>query len=171
MPVGSTFTPVDLAAALDHGAVLSPGQSASPITPASKFNGDDGITIKNQQGGELLDSNDPTELLHQRNDVSTKRGYITLRKAMEQSVKTPYVQLGEYLGYDNVEAGALKAGLLRSSLPVSPCDLRLFSFFRFPASGVDLFPGPHDVKPGPSPDHASDLCSCGATRGTAEAVP
>ncbi|MFG3023163.1 transglycosylase domain-containing protein [Streptomyces sp. NPDC048254] len=116
VPVGSTFKPVDLAAALDHGAVLSPGQPASPITPASKFDGDDGITIKNQQGQELADSNDPTGLLHQRNDVSTKWGYITLRKAMEQSVNTPYVQLGEYVGYGNVEGEALKAGLLRTSL-------------------------------------------------------
>ncbi|MGW5653781.1 transglycosylase domain-containing protein [Streptomyces humi] len=116
VPVGSTFKPVDLAAALDHGAVLAPGQPASPITPASKFDGDDGITIKNQQGQELPDANDPTGLLHQRNDVTTKWGYITLRKAMEQSVNTPYVQLGEYVGYDNVEGEALKAGLLRTSL-------------------------------------------------------
>ncbi|MFK0156010.1 transglycosylase domain-containing protein [Streptomyces sp. NPDC090493] len=116
VPVGSTFKPVDLAAALDHGAVLSPGQPAAPITPASKFDGDDGITIKNQQGQELPDPNDPTGLLHQRNDVSTKWGYITLRKAMEQSVNTPYVQLGEYVGYDDVEREALNAGLLRTSL-------------------------------------------------------
>ncbi|WP_225094573.1 transglycosylase domain-containing protein [Streptomyces sp. CoH27] len=116
VPVGSTFKPIDLAAALDHGAVLSPGRPASPVTPDSKFNGDDGITIKNQQGQEMPDSNDPTGLLHQRNDVPTKWGYITLRKAMEQSVNTPYVQLGEYVGYNNVEGEALKAGLLRKSL-------------------------------------------------------
>ncbi|MFI2200465.1 transglycosylase domain-containing protein [Streptomyces sp. NPDC020192] len=116
VPVGSTFKPVDLAAALDHGAVLSPGQPASQITPDSKFNGDDGITIKNQQGQQLPDANDPTGLLHQRNDVTTKWGYLTLRKAMEQSVNTPYVQLGEYVGYSNVENEALKAGLLRKSL-------------------------------------------------------
>ncbi|QNT90690.1 penicillin-binding protein [Streptomyces griseofuscus] len=116
VPVGSTFKPVDLAAALDHGAVFSPGQPAAPVTPDSKFDGDDGITIKNRQGQELPDAKDPTGLLHQRNDVPTRWGYITLRKAMEQSVNTPYVQLGEYVGYDNVEGEALKAGLLRTTL-------------------------------------------------------
>ncbi|MDQ0752959.1 membrane peptidoglycan carboxypeptidase [Streptomyces africanus] len=116
VPVGSTFKPFDLAAALDHGAVLSPGQPPSPITPESRFDGDNGIKIKNQQGQYLPDGSDPTGLLHQQNDVSTKWGYITLRKAMEQSVNTPYVQLGEYVGYDTVENEALAAGLLRSSL-------------------------------------------------------
>ncbi|MBV9026123.1 MAG: penicillin-binding protein [Streptomycetaceae bacterium] len=116
VPVGSTFKPFDLAAALDHGAVLSPGQAPSPITPDSKFNGDDGIEIKNQQGQLMPDPNDPTGLLHQHNDTKQKWGYIPLSLAMEQSVNTPYVQLGEYVGYDNVENEALKAGLLKSSL-------------------------------------------------------
>ncbi|MES4889462.1 penicillin-binding transpeptidase domain-containing protein [Streptomyces sp. NPDC096012] len=64
----------------------------------------------------MPDSSDPSGFLHQHNDVPTKWGYITLRKAMEQSVNTPYVQLGEYVGYTNVENEALKAGLLRKSL-------------------------------------------------------
>ncbi|OIK02262.1 hypothetical protein BIV23_25325 [Streptomyces monashensis] len=151
VPVGSTFKPFDLAAGLDHGAVLSPGQPASPITPDSKFNGDDGITIKNQQGQEMPDPGDPSGLLHQRNDVPTKWGYITLRKAMEQSVNTPYVQLGEYVGYDNVEGEAIKAGLLRKSLQYdtpgfyigtsTPSAIRMAdAYATFDASGVQHEP-------------------------------
>ncbi|MCQ4079603.1 penicillin-binding protein [Streptomyces sp. RB6PN25] len=116
VPVGSTFKPFDLAAAIDHGAVLSPGQQPSQITPSSKFNGDDGIEIKDQNGNYITDSTDPTGLLHQHNDTNQKWGYIPLSLAMQQSVNTPYVQLGEYVGYDTVEQEAIKAGLLRSSL-------------------------------------------------------
>ncbi len=116
VPVGSTFKPFDLAAGIDHGAMLTPGQPSQPITPESKFNGDDGIVIKDQNGNPISDANDPTGVLHQHNDVPTKYGFITLRKAMEQSVNTPYVQLGEDVGYSNVENEAINAGLLRSSL-------------------------------------------------------
>jgi membrane peptidoglycan carboxypeptidase len=116
VPVGSTFKPIDLAAALQDGAVLSPGQGAQPITLASRFNGDDGIEIKDQKGNYITDSTDPSGLLHQHNDTTHRWGYISLRTAMEQSVNTPYVQLGEDVGYANVENTAINVGLLRSSL-------------------------------------------------------
>jgi membrane peptidoglycan carboxypeptidase len=116
VPVGSTFKPVVLAAALQHGAVLRPGESPEPITPASKFNGDDGIEIKDRQGNRVADPKDPTGLLHQHNDTPRRWGYIPLRKAMEQSVNTPYVQLGEDVGYGNVARTAETLGLRPSSL-------------------------------------------------------
>ena len=114
--MGSTFKPIVLAAALQHGAVLQPGKSPQPITPASKFNGDDDIRIKDQQGNYVTDDKDPTGLLHQQNDTDHRWGYITLRKAMEQSVNTPYVQLGEYVGYRNVAKTAQTLGLRSGSL-------------------------------------------------------
>jgi membrane peptidoglycan carboxypeptidase len=116
VPVGSTFKPIVLAAALQHGAVMRPGRSPQPITPASKFNGDDGIKIKDQQGDYVTDDKDPTGLLHQHNDTDDRWGYITLRKAMEQSVNTPYVQLGEYVGHGNVAKTAQALGLRPASL-------------------------------------------------------
>jgi membrane peptidoglycan carboxypeptidase len=38
-------------------------------------------------------------------------GYITLRKAMEQSINTPFVQLGEDVGLSNVQKMAENAGI------------------------------------------------------------
>ncbi|MFF3907309.1 transglycosylase domain-containing protein [Streptomyces sp. NPDC001848] len=116
VPVGSTFKPIVLAAALQNGAVLQPGKPAEPITPASKFDGDDGIQIKDQQGHYVADDKDPTGLLHQHNDTDQRWGYISLRKAMEQSVNTPYVQLGEDVGYGNVARTAESLGLRSGSL-------------------------------------------------------
>ncbi|UKY51690.1 transglycosylase domain-containing protein [Streptomyces inhibens] len=151
VPVGSTFKPVVLAAALQHRAVLRPGKPPAPITPASKFNGDDGIKIKDQQGAYVTDDKDPTGLLHQHNDTPQHWGYISLRKAMEQSVNTPYVQLGEDVGYRNVARTAQALGLRHSSLAApsagfyigtsTPSTIRMAgAYSTFAASGMRATP-------------------------------
>ncbi|MFI6661234.1 transglycosylase domain-containing protein [Streptomyces sp. NPDC050523] len=151
VPVGSTFKPIVLAAALQHGAVLKPGAPAQPITPASKFNGDDGIKIKDRQGDFVTDDKDPTGLLHQHNDTDVRWGYITLRKAMEQSVNTPYVQLGEYIGYGKVAKTAQELGLRSGSLAApsagfyigtsTPSAIRMAGVYAtFAASGMQTTP-------------------------------
>ncbi|MFD5393869.1 transglycosylase domain-containing protein [Streptomyces sp. NPDC127097] len=151
IPVGSTFKPIVLAAALQHRAVLKPGEPPAPITPASKFNGDDGIKIKDQQGNYVTDDKDPTGLLHQHNDTRRRWGYITLRKAMEQSVNTPYVQLGEDVGHPNVVSTAQALGLRPDSLAApsagfyigtsTPSAIRMAgAYSTFAASGMRATP-------------------------------
>ncbi|AJT63866.3 hypothetical protein T261_2181 [Streptomyces lydicus] len=151
VPVGSTFKPIVLAAALQHQAVLKPGEPPARITPASKFNGDDGIKIKDQQSHYVTDDKDPTGLLHQHNDTRRRWGYISLRKAMEQSVNTPYVQLGEDVGYRNVAGTAQALGLRHSSLAApsagfyigtsTPSAIRMAgAYSTFAASGMRATP-------------------------------
>ncbi|MDX6347670.1 MAG: hypothetical protein QOF84_2460, partial [Streptomyces sp.] len=50
-------------------------------------------------------------VFYQENESNYRWGYITLRKAMEQSINTPFVQLGEDVGLSNVQKMAENAGI------------------------------------------------------------
>ncbi|MEU6220562.1 transglycosylase domain-containing protein [Streptomyces sp. NPDC047022] len=196
VPVGSTFKPVVLASALQYGAVLKPGTSPAPVTPASRFDGDDGIRIKDRQGTYVTDDKDPTGLLHQHNDTTNRWGYISLRTAMEQSVNTPYVQLGEDVGYTDVSRTAKAMGLRSGSLAApsagfyigtsTPSAIRMAgAYATFAASGTQVTPysvvrvthdgairpgftapAPVRALPAPVADNVTDVLRGVITRGT-----
>ncbi|MTE20011.1 penicillin-binding protein [Streptomyces sp. TRM43335] len=106
IPVGSTWKPYVMAAAMEYGTYKSDGVG---ISPASKYNGDNELKVKKQDGTDYLDKNgDP---FYQVNDGDRSHGYITLRKAMEISANTPFVQLGMDVGMKKVRDVAASTGI------------------------------------------------------------
>ncbi|MFF7210840.1 transglycosylase domain-containing protein [Streptomyces sp. NPDC008238] len=111
VPVGSTWKPFVLAAAMEYGTYRSDGEGVSPL---SEYNGNDHIKIKNQDGTYVL-KKDNTPFF-QENESPYPWGYISLRKAMEQSVNSPFVQLGMDVGMDKVADVAEKSGILKTTM-------------------------------------------------------
>ncbi|KUN83878.1 penicillin-binding protein [Streptomyces bungoensis] len=111
VPVGSTWKPFVLAAAMKYGTYKSDGVGISPL---SKYNGDDLLKVRRPDGSFYL--NKDNSFFRQKNESDHKWGYITLRKAMEQSINTPYVQLGVDVGMTKVRDTAHAAGILNDSM-------------------------------------------------------
>ncbi|WP_411573115.1 transglycosylase domain-containing protein [Streptomyces sp. WAC 01420] len=110
VPVGSTWKPFVLAAAMQHGTYKTDGEG---VSPQSKYNGDDHLKIRNQDGSFVLNKDNTP--FFQENESDQKWGYITLNKAMERSVNTPFVQLGMDVGMKHVADVAQRSGILKES--------------------------------------------------------
>ncbi|MGW5427677.1 transglycosylase domain-containing protein [Streptomyces sp. NPDC004059] len=175
VPVGSTWKPFVLAAAMEYGTYKSDGAGISPL---SKYNGNDHLKVRRPDGTYYLNKDNST--FFQNNESPHRWGYITLRKAMEQSINTPFVQLGVDVGMTHVRDVAKSAGILPQSMSVdlnpsfaigtsTPSAIRMAdAYATFAASGKQTDPysvtavktngvdAPSFTKPKPNPKEAMD---------------
>ncbi|MEV8524579.1 transglycosylase domain-containing protein [Streptomyces sp. NPDC052000] len=160
--VGSTFKPFVLAAGMEYGKrdPKKPAQQSdsdrTPVSPDSIYSGKNKLKIKNYDGSVWKDENGNEWL--QTNDGGQSYNPpsygIDLRYAMQESVNTPYVQLGMDVGTDKVKQVAMAAGLhdnktsmASSSVPSfsigtsSPSAIRMAgAYATFAASGTQRDP-------------------------------
>ncbi|MFG2195565.1 transglycosylase domain-containing protein [Streptomyces sp. NPDC048639] len=111
VPVGSTWKPYVLAAAMKYGKYDSDGQG---IPATSKYNGNDRLVIKDRNGDAIPGPDG--QPFRQKNESERPWGYISLNKAMEQSVNAPFAQLGVDVGLGNVKQVAMDTGILEASM-------------------------------------------------------
>ncbi|KRV47302.1 penicillin-binding protein [Wenjunlia vitaminophila] len=111
VPVGSTWKPFVLAAAMEEGTYKTGGQ---PLSPQSKYLGNDNIKIYDQSGKPVL-KKDGTPF-YQQNESDYPWGPITLYEAMQHSINTPFVQLGMDVGMEKVKKLAEDSGISEESM-------------------------------------------------------
>ncbi|MEV7125708.1 transglycosylase domain-containing protein [Streptomyces sp. NPDC093260] len=124
VPAGSAFQPFVYAAGLQNGAVKRRDEPREAVTPDSVYDGDDAVPVTTPEG-PYWDRSGRKVAAH--NDGGKSYGRITLRKALAQSVNTPFMQLGMDTGLDKVKQTAVAAGLLPSSMGPQVPDLSLGS--------------------------------------------
>ncbi|WP_189540463.1 transglycosylase domain-containing protein [Streptomyces gelaticus] len=112
VPAGSAFTPFVYAAGLQHGVSQKRNGPRSTITPATVYDGDDGIPVMTPEGPYWDRSG---KMVKGHNDDGTSYGPISLHEAMAKSVDSPFLQLGMDTGLKLVRSTAEASGLLPSS--------------------------------------------------------
>jgi membrane peptidoglycan carboxypeptidase len=148
--VGSTFKPYVLAAAMTYGKRdPKDPEKRTKVSPNSIYNGTDELEIHNYDGSVWLDKQGNP--WRQENDDHESKSRVTLRYAMEQSMNSPYVQLGMDVGTDKVkemaEAAGINSGFASDSVPSfsigtsSPSAIRMANAYgTFAASGEENEP-------------------------------
>ncbi|AVH58953.1 penicillin-binding protein [Streptomyces dengpaensis] len=148
VPAGSAFLPFVYAAGLEHGIHKTRDSAATPVTPESVYDGNDGVPVTTPEGPYWDRSG---KKVAARNDGEKSYGPITLRRALALSVNTPFMQLGMDTGLDKVRSTAEAAGLLSSSMgrqvpalslgSATPSAIRMASgYATFAADGTHVEP-------------------------------
>ncbi|MFG3224445.1 transglycosylase domain-containing protein [Kitasatospora sp. NPDC048194] len=114
--VGSTFKPFVLATAMQVGVQTAKGDDGKPkrINADSRYLSDDLSEIRKPDGSLVI--GDDGKPYRQKNEDSGKRGYVSLRQAMQYSYNVPFVQLNQDVGGSNVADIAVQMGIKRESL-------------------------------------------------------
>lgn len=110
VPVGSTWKPIVLATAMQYGTYKTTPQALSPM---ARYNGDDLLVIKDQNNDPIM-GNDGKPF-RQKNEGTKAWGMVTLKKAMEQSINSPFAQLGVDVGLSKTRKVAESMGILKDS--------------------------------------------------------
>ncbi len=113
VPAGSAFLPFVYAAGLEHGVHESRDDEATRVTGETLYNGNDDVPVTTPEGPYWDRSG---KKVSASNDGDLSYGRISLHRALELSVNTPFMQLGMDTGLDNVRATAEAAGLLPASI-------------------------------------------------------
>lgn len=114
--VGSTFKPFVLATAMQTGVQTAKDSDGKPkrISADSRYLADDMSEIRKPDGSLVI--GDDGKPYRQKNEDAGKRGYVTLRQAMQYSYNVPFVQLNQDVGGPAVADMAVQMGIKRESL-------------------------------------------------------
>ncbi|MGI5484495.1 transglycosylase domain-containing protein [Streptomyces lavendofoliae] len=141
VPAGTVFTPFVYAAALEHGVQRERGGPRTPVTPATVYDGDDGVPLRTPEGPYWDRAG---KMVKATNLDGRSHGRISLGRALAESADAPFLQLGMDVGLEHVRRTAQSAGLLGSSLGPPVPDFALGnstpSAIRM-ASAYSMFPG------------------------------
>ncbi|MFJ7247460.1 transglycosylase domain-containing protein [Kitasatospora sp. NPDC098652] len=114
--VGSTFKPFVLATAMQTGVQTAKDTDGKPkrINADSRYLADDMSEIRKPDGSLVI--GDDGKPYRQKNEDAGKRGYVSLRQAMQWSYNVPFVQLNQDVGGPAVADMAVQMGIKRESL-------------------------------------------------------
>ncbi|MFE2724470.1 transglycosylase domain-containing protein [Kitasatospora sp. NPDC059327] len=113
--VGSTFKPFVLAAAMQVGVQTATDDKGKPkrINADSRYQSDDLSEIRKPDGSLVI--GDDGKPYRQKNEDAGKRGFVSLRMAMQNSYNVPFVQLNQDVGGQNVANIAEAMGVRKES--------------------------------------------------------
>ncbi|MGW0576437.1 transglycosylase domain-containing protein [Streptomyces sp. NPDC002920] len=148
VPAGTAFLPFVYAAGLENGIHKTREGDTTQVTGESLYDGNNKVPVTTPEG-PYWDRNG--KQVAAENDGDRSYGQISLHRALELSVNTPFMQLGMDTGLEKVREAAEDSGFLSSSIGAqvpalslgssTPSAIRMASgYTTFAAAGVNTEP-------------------------------